>query len=362
MSWFRVARYLASFVVSATAVLAACLFAWPAHVPDPWRPRRATPSPVVAEHFSAGRAMAHLRALAVQIGPRPKGSAAERAAFEYCAAKLRGAGWRVRLQKRIALPTPGQTTWNLGAEAPGGSGKGLLILGAHVDSAGWRDGSRGAVDNASGVATLLELARACEGRKWPFRLRIVLFGAEEHTRPAQGIWHIGSPAYVRALPARERERCLAMLSVDAVAGAGPLYAIPPASCRKQPAPTADRPAPHQALAQAARRAHVRMKTRPGMDNSDHVAFAAAGMPCAWVTRLEGRPLWDNGRDQPGCVKPADLGQTGRVLLAYLEFMAEVQRRSPAGLSPHRGPCAAAIPAAASAPAPARRPRRPGDAA
>jgi Iap family predicted aminopeptidase len=84
-----------------------------------------------------------------------------------------------------------------------------VIVGAHLDS--W-DFSPGAQDNATGVAMVLEAARAIAAMKEAPRrsIRFVLWGGEE-----QG--QLGSTAYARARAA-ELERLVAILNVDAGTG------------------------------------------------------------------------------------------------------------------------------------------------
>ena len=96
--------------------------------------------------FDVDRAMADVHWLVAEVGPRPHASAEERAASAGVAARLRGAGWQP-----IEVGSPPTVV------ACRGRG-GRLFL-AHVDTV---PGSPGAVDNAAGVATLLELARTTE--------------------------------------------------------------------------------------------------------------------------------------------------------------------------------------------------------
>lgn len=84
-----------------------------------------------------------------------------------------------------------------------------VLVGAHLDS--WDFGS-GAQDNATGVAMVLEAARAIAALKRPPRrsIRFALWGGEE-----QG--QIGSTAYVRA-HSSELDRAVAALNTDAGTG------------------------------------------------------------------------------------------------------------------------------------------------
>ena len=91
-----------------------------------------------------------------------------------------------RIRKQVPIP-------NVVAEIPGSDPAlrdQVVLIGAHLDS--WQPGT-GAQDNGTGVATVLEAARAIHALPQPPRrtLRFVLFGGEE-----EGL--LGSTAYVRA--------------------------------------------------------------------------------------------------------------------------------------------------------------------
>ena len=83
----------------------------------------------------------------------------------------------------------------------------LLIIGAHYDSV---PGSPGADDNASGVATLLEIARVVVAglSACPFRLQFVAFTLEEENM-------FGSSHYARTL-AKQRAAIVSMVSLEMV--------------------------------------------------------------------------------------------------------------------------------------------------
>jgi hypothetical protein len=68
-----------------------------------------------------------------------------------------------------------------------------IVVGAHYDT---RPGSPGADDNASGVAAMVECARALSARKLRRRVLFVAFDAEERQDPGPGLR--GSTAFVVA--------------------------------------------------------------------------------------------------------------------------------------------------------------------
>ena len=107
--------------------------------------------------------------------------------------------------------TPGAATVdNVIADLPGRDRPDeWVVVGAHLDS--WDFGT-GAQDNATGVAMVLEAARAIAARRQPPRrsIRFALWGGEE-----QG--QLGSTAYARA-HASDLDRVVAHLNTDAGTG------------------------------------------------------------------------------------------------------------------------------------------------
>ncbi len=91
-------------------------------------------------------------------------------ARNYITASLKSLGWSPNLQSFV-------DGINIVAEHPGKSSKiGTIIVAAHYDTV---PGSPGADDNASGVATLLEIARLFSTLPTPQTLKLVFFDAEE---------------------------------------------------------------------------------------------------------------------------------------------------------------------------------------
>lgn len=122
-----------------------------------------------ASAFDEQRAFADLEAQ-VAFGPRPAGSAANIEMTRFLAGALREAGVRrVRIQKphrNVVGTIPG--------EQPGS-----VVVGAHHDTKDSIPDFVGANDGASGVAVVLELARALPDRVDGPSIRIALFDAEE---------------------------------------------------------------------------------------------------------------------------------------------------------------------------------------
>jgi hypothetical protein len=127
------------------------------------RPPDAVGPGAPATEFSSARAMTHLRAIAQQ--PRTLGSAEHARVRDYLVSTLSEYGLRTEVQKaevvlaRGSYPVRAATVENVVgrmAGASAGGGRATLLM-AHYDSAA---GAPGAADDGSGVAALLETARA----------------------------------------------------------------------------------------------------------------------------------------------------------------------------------------------------------
>jgi hypothetical protein len=138
--------------------------------------------------FSSEKAYNHIQYLVQKIGARPAGSKAEQEAAGYIKSRLKEYGWQVREQpfSKIVVHEnplkPGEqrielvNSQNIIADLPGPTPD-CILLGAHYDSAGVS--VPGAVDNASGVGLLLELARVLTAESHQETYQLVFFGAEE---------------------------------------------------------------------------------------------------------------------------------------------------------------------------------------
>ncbi len=153
-----------------------------------------------------------------------------------------------------------------------GEGAGWVVLSAHLDG---HDPAESAMDNASGVAVALAVARALAPYAGRFRrgLRLALFSAEE--------WALtGSRTYLDGLPRDERDAIALNVNLDSVAGAGRLTAL----CSGFPALGGF---VRDVSARAGLPVGVHM---PLMENSDHANFAAHGIPALRLVA---------GFDEPG---------------------------------------------------------------
>jgi glutaminyl-peptide cyclotransferase len=140
--------------------------------------------------FDAERAFADLEAQ-VEIGPRPSGTPANRRTAELIATRLRDAG-----VEDVGIQHP----WRHVVGVIPGDESDAILLGAHFDTKNGIPGFVGANDGASGVAVVLELARALDGGPLDGpSVYFALFDAEEARgdRPFELDGLRGSRQYVR---------------------------------------------------------------------------------------------------------------------------------------------------------------------
>jgi len=167
------------------------------------------PLPPLTQQQSAVRdaLRRHVEKLAGEIGERNVFNPGKlRAAADYVEGSFASANYKVTRQTYMVH---GESCHNLEAEIPGQARREeIVIVGAHYDSV---SGSPGANDNASGVAAVLELARAWAGRESMRTLRFVAFVNEEP--PFFQTEQMGSLVYAKQC--REKhQNVVAMLSLE----------------------------------------------------------------------------------------------------------------------------------------------------
>ena len=238
------------------------------------------------------------------LGPRPAGSANERRTAAIVAARFRELGYPVTLQ-RFQLPRGGRSL-NVVARTPGTI---RAVLVAHMD--GVRDGPA-ANDNASGVAALVEAARALRGADG---VLFAALGAEERVETGSHL-HLGSVRLMRSLPRSIRPRIRLALSLDMV-GVGPTLNLRGLEAR-----------PNRSARTAIRRARLyRMGPQylPDSGISDHAEMTRGGIPAALLT-WRWDVCWHEPCDRPARVRPRKLASAARVAVASVRVTL---RRYPA---------------------------------
>jgi hypothetical protein len=241
---------------------------------------------------SGTRAKAFVARVAA-LGPRPAGSANERAAGRMVAARLQALGYRVLVQ-RVPLPRDGASRDVVGL-SPGNP---RVVVVAHLD--GVRAGPA-ANDNGSGLATMLEVAAALAGRK---HVLVAAVGAEERVETGSPI-HLGSTRLMRTLSPLQRRRVRLALSLDMVGVGKHLYVR---GVERLPNRSARITLAH------ARGAHVLAAYLRDSGQSDHAEMTRAGLQAAWLEWREDA-CWHSPCDRASRVRAGRLAAAARVALA-----------------------------------------------
>ncbi|HEY6781249.1 MAG TPA: M28 family peptidase, partial [Thermoleophilaceae bacterium] len=155
------------------------------------------------------------------------------------------------------------------AETPQPSAGRVVMAGAHVDSVPEGPGING---NGSGVAALLELAKALGGKAPGARIRLGFWGAEE-----PGLF--GSTYYVGQLSAAAKAEIAAYVNLDVIGSRRPKRAVYSGGDAAIESLLRDLVGP-KAVAEDQAKA-----------SSDHVPFQAAGIPIGGLFTGAGKP-WD----------------------------------------------------------------------
>jgi aminopeptidase YwaD len=251
-----------------------------------------------AKQFSTRRAMRHVRRLARGIGPRVRTTKGEFRAAHYFARKMRRRGYGTRIQR---FAVDGGTSRNVVAWWPGVR-RHPVVLGAHMDTV---RRSPGANDNASGVAILVDVARAVAGTAKARNVKFIAFGSEEYG--SNGIHHVGSQVYVNRLGPRKRKRLPGMVSIDMVADGRPLII---GTAGIGPTVVA------RTLFKRLKRAGFAVVYRTTCDCSDNGPFELAGIPAAFMwTGLE--PNYHDPSDIPRNLSRRDLRRSGKATLRFV---------------------------------------------
>jgi aminopeptidase YwaD len=169
-----------------------------------------------------------------------------------------GGGW-ARARMEIAVEEGPAETSTLLFDIPGRTNS-WVVLSAHVDG---HDLAESAMDNATGVAAALAVARALAPRIAEMRrgLRLAFFSVEE--------WALtGSACYVEGLDQSARDAVALNVNLDSIGGSARLAALTSGFAGLEPF----------LIRTAEAAGHALRCVRPLLVNSDHANFAKAGIP------------------------------------------------------------------------------------
>lgn len=263
--------------------------------------------------FDAERAFADLEAQ-VALGPRPSGSPANAEQTRMLRSALSEAG-----AENVRVQTPLR---NVIATIPG-TEPGYIVIGAHHDTKDAIPGFVGANDGASGVAVVLELARALPK---PFpgpSIAVALFDGEEArgSRPFEVDGTRGSDQYVEH--AAEGRRVHGVPPLDEIEAMVLFDMVGDCDLRVPMEANSD-PALYDAFAAAAPEVFDG-RTIPISD--DHVPFLDRGIPAVDLIDFTYGPggspgeWWHTPEDTLEKVCPESLGAVGEAALPALTEIA-----------------------------------------
>jgi aminopeptidase YwaD len=170
------------------------------------------------------------------------------------------------------------------------------VTGGHFDSV---PQAPGASDNASGTATVLELARTVAARHLAGDNCFALFGAEE-------LGMLGSAHFVGTMDAAQRTELRGMLNFD-MTGVGQSWEL--IGSPELVAKTAQDAAGAGIAATASE--------KPENVGSDHMSFLDAGVPAVWIWRVTDN-LLHTPEDTVDRVQPAQMQEAATIALLVLE--------------------------------------------
>lgn len=257
------------------------------------------------------------------FGPRVPGTPAHTQTRHWLIEQMKGLGYTVVEQPfQASLPLSGDRVeaGNLWATPEAqGPARPAVLLSAHWDTRPWADEDpsgadppmAGANDGASGVAAVLELARAI--RELPVRshVALALWDAEDAGRRGhEASWALGA-RHAAANPPVWIDRVTLGINLDLVAGAE--QQLRPGAHSRRAAPEAT-----HSIWRIGRDLAPRMfLDEPGRPiTDDHLPWIQAGLP---YVNLIGwpYPYWHTAADTPENCSPQALQAVGEVVYQYL---------------------------------------------
>jgi Zn-dependent M28 family amino/carboxypeptidase len=254
----------------------------------------------------------HLLALSEDIGQRVAGRPAEKQAATYIATAFTEIGYTPTTQPFTFTGENGDTlpSANVIAVKAGQSPR-ELIVGAHYDTVAI---GRGADDNASGVAVLLEAAERVYAIDTPYTIRFIAFGAEE-----EGLQ--GSTFYANQMTPAAIANTIAMINLDALAAGDYTYIYgSPGAAGAIRDWTLEWAAAEGLPLQTQQGLHPEYPIGTTCDCSDHAPFAEIGIQYAYLEATN----WLLGQRDGYTQVDMSLGEQGQIwhtehdTITYLE--------------------------------------------
>jgi Zn-dependent M28 family amino/carboxypeptidase len=284
----------------------------PRPTPTPTLTLTSLPTPTLTPpvgRFDGQTAYRHVLAQ-VAIGPRETGSQGGVRTGDYIIAKLKDAGWQVEIQEFTYQGVSARNIIGRAGQGPVG------IVGAHYDTRRRADNDPdparrnepvpGANDGASGVAVLLELARALNKPKLSREVWLVFFDTEDNGRLDGWEFIVGSRYMAEHLAVTPEFVIVADMIGDADQQ---IY-------KERNSTPALQDQIWQIAAQLGYSAYFVPDYKWSMID-DHTPFLQRGIPALDVIDFD-YPYWHTTQDTADKVSPASLERVGRVLQTFLE--------------------------------------------
>lgn len=192
-----------------------------------------------------------------------------------------------------------------------------VIIGAHYDSVDI-DGNKGADDNASGVAIMLEVAERLANVETPYTLRFIAFGAEE-------VGLKGSKYYVSQMTQNEIENTVAMINLDSCIAGDKMYVY---------GGLAEDGWVRDLALEIAEDSGLNLETNPGLnpdypegttgDWSDHAPFKDKEIPYAYFEATN----WELGELDGYTQVPVEYGNDGEIWHTAYDNIAYIENNFP----------------------------------
>ena len=207
-------------------------------------------------------------------------------------------------QAQVTVESKVLPSRNVIAEMPRSADTGrTVVLGAHYDTV---PGSPGANDNASGIATIMTIAKHVAGNSYPFTIRFVLFGSEE-------IGLFGSRHYVDALGAEGIDSTIAMLNFDTVGSGSRFGVLGSPDLIGEAMRLGERFGPNL----------VRITTLPTNVSSDHAPFQDADIPVMFLMSDDSSRI-HTPEDKLPWVEPNLLGWSAEIGIGLLDWLSSAE--------------------------------------
>lgn len=272
------------------------------------------PTAIQPEYFDGESAYDYLLEQ-MDFGPRFPGSPGHEMVGDYIVEKMQDIGWEVEEQR---FPYRGIEGRNIIARENEGIGP-VIILGAHYDSRKLADktpGSEepvpGAVDGASGVAVLLELAQTIDLDRVKNEIWLAFFDVEDQGSGGMpGFdWIVGSTVMADDLNIRPE----AMVLVDMIGDADQqLY------YERNSDPALRQRIWEKAAELGYQEFFIQEPKYSILD--DHLPFARLGIPAVDIIDFD-YPYWHTVEDTADKASPESLHRVGRTLEEWLENLGE----------------------------------------